>query len=87
MPDKGVNGFEQALAAIQVLPAQPWPQPSFPQFDNDRDYQRRIVAAMRKSLNERDRMSAFLLNKEEARVFAGRARAGAGEPRPGSKNG
>jgi len=38
MPDKGVNGFDK-LWRDPGPAAQPWPQPSFPQFDNDRDYQ------------------------------------------------
>ena len=66
-PDK--NGYEQIMAAVRVIPTQPWPQPTFPQFDNDRNYQRRVVAAMRSSLRQHDRLSPVLLSEEEARVL------------------
>ncbi len=69
MPAPGNNGFEQALAAGSAMPAQPWPRPTFPQFDNDRYYQARVVTAMQKSLYEHDRMAPVLLNEEEARVL------------------
>ena len=60
---------EQAMAAVQILPTQPWPQPTFPQFDNDRAYQRQVVDAMRKGLNQHNRMAPVLINKEEDRVL------------------
>ena len=59
------NGYEQVMAAVRVMPTKPWPQPVFPQFDNDRPYQLRVIEAMRKGLQYYGR----LLNEEEARVL------------------
>ncbi len=69
MPPPGQNGFEQVMAAASVMPAMRNPQPRFPQFDDDQDYHKRVVNAIRKSLEEHDRMAPLLLNEEEARVL------------------
>ena len=69
MPPPEQNGFEQVMAAANVLPAKPWPQPAFPQFDDDRPYQVRVVAAMTSGLRQNDRLAAPLLNQEEVRIL------------------
>jgi hypothetical protein len=69
LPPTNENGFEQIMAAMRIAPSKPWPQPSFPQFDNDQNYQKRVVAALNKSLKEYDQRSPVLLNDEEARVL------------------
>jgi hypothetical protein len=68
-PPLNENGFEHIMAAMRVAPSKPWPQPSFPQFDSDRDYQKRVVAALTKSLKEYDQRAPVLLNEEEDRVL------------------
>ncbi len=69
MPPPDHNGFEQVLKAAEVMPTQPWPWPAFPQFDNDRGYQARVVREMRRALEQHDRLAPTLLNQEAARVL------------------
>ncbi len=69
MPPPGANGFAQALAAAEAMPAGSWPWPRFPEFDDDLVYHALVLQAMRKSLDQHDRMAPFLLNMEEVRAL------------------
>jgi hypothetical protein len=69
LPPPKENGFEQAMIAAALKPAYPWPNPKFPQFENDRAYQRRVVDAMNNRLKQKPDMLATLLCDEEARVL------------------
>jgi hypothetical protein len=68
-PPANENGYEQLLAAVRAAPAKPWPQPSFPKFERDPEYQRFLINGMEKSLRTFDRLSPVLLNDEQARVL------------------
>jgi hypothetical protein len=69
MPPPGANGFVQVLAAAEAMPAGNWPWPRFPEFDDDLVYHALVLQAMRKSLDQHDRMAPVLLNKEEVRAL------------------
>ena len=70
MPPPGENAYEQVLAAIRLRPGNPWPRTIFPELkDGSPTYRLRAETAMRLSLERHVRLTATLLNEDEARVL------------------